>query len=662
MFVQVVQQRRRRRISPVFLHALLVLGLLAGLPVSFAQGPASGTFRVNAPAQVATGATSSLTVVLDWQNSEPNRFISFSNVELRVDAGIEFTGTTPTTDNTCTLVSPTVVRLSRTTNFSGVNSGVLTLCTVALRASSAAGVRNLSFSPTTVTCSTWSGITINCGTASAQIQVGSSAPPPPPQAYTVRGSIQGLASAGLQLRLNRGGDPNPVFTNPLGPGVLSYDFIQALSNGTTYAVSISQQPQSQDCTLSSPSSGTISGADAIVNVACVNSAPQPTRPDPPTNVVATALDRAASVSFSPPLSNGGSAITAYRVTASNGAAQSFAGTSGTFDGLINGFSYTFRVQAQNAVGLSDLSQASNMVTPGASMMPGQDKAFDINGDGNTDMLWYNSVFGDNYYQLRSGPSVTSQGSLFVHPTWRVVTSGDLDADGRGDLLWYNSATGESYYWLMNGPSPRQQGSLFVHPLWRITHSPDLDGDGRSDLLWINPGSGETHAWMMNGATRTSAGNLFVHPMWRVTHTGDLNGDRRADLIWYNEATGESYYWLMNGMLPISQGRLLLHPTWRVVAVGDLNADGREDLLWHNRATGESYYWLMSGGSPIAQGTLFVHPSWVITGTADVNGDGRADLLWHNPASGETVLWIMSGVTPTLQLSVSTDGRWRNINQ
>lgn len=388
-----------------------------------------------------------------------------------------------------------------------------------------------------------------------------------------------------------------------------------------------------------------------------------TLPGAPTNVVASAINSGAVVSFNSPASNGGASITGYTVTSSPGGVSAFfAGTSGTVTGLTNGVTYTFTVRARNTAGDGPASSPSNPVTPGGSTPFGQDRAFDINGDGNTDLLWYNASQGNSYYQLRSGQSVVVEGPLFVHPTWRVVSSGDLDGDGRGDLLWYNSASGDNYYWLMNGPSPRLQGSLLAHPLWRITHSPDLDGDGRSDLLWINPGTGETHAWMMNGVSRVGAGNLLVHPTWRVTHTGDLNGDRRADLVWYNDATGETYFWLMNGMAPVSQGRLLLHPTWRVVATGDLNADGRKDLLWHNRATGESYYWLMSGGAPITQGSLLVHPSWVITGTADVNGDGRADLLWHNPISGESYLWIMSGVTPFLQLSISTDWRWRNINQ
>ncbi len=88
-----------------------------------------------------------------------------------------------------------------------------------------------------------------------------------------------------------------------------------------------------------------------------------TAPGAPTNVVATAGNASATVSFTPPASNGGSAITSYKATSSGG--QSATGTASpiTVTGLTNGTTYTFTVQAINLVGTGPASTASSPVTP-----------------------------------------------------------------------------------------------------------------------------------------------------------------------------------------------------------------------------------------------------------------------------------------------------------
>jgi hypothetical protein len=128
-----------------------------------------------------------------------------------------------------------------------------------------------------------------------------------------------------------------------------------------------------------------------------------TIPGAPTIGVAAASGSGkATVSFAAPSSNGGDAITGYIVT-SNPEEITGAGTESPIrvTGLANGTSYTFTVQAVNAVGTGPASAASNSVTPTADGEIGNGKIPDT---GQT--ISYTDTAGEDSDYTITPPSYT----------------------------------------------------------------------------------------------------------------------------------------------------------------------------------------------------------------------------------------------------------------
>jgi uncharacterized repeat protein (TIGR02543 family) len=208
------------------------------------------------------------------------------------------------------------------------------------------------------------------------------------------------------------GAPTGVTGTSSAPGKATITFTAPTDNGgsvvTDYVVTSS--PGGFTCTTTNPSTGceitgltngtaytfTAVAQNSVGNSA--NSTPSAAvtpvgKPSTPTNIVASAGNASATVSFTAP-NNGGSAITRYDVEAFDENGVPFSPSLSctlnvpfptplacTFaNSLTNGLKYTFKVSASNAVGSSDTSTATAAITPDNLIAPTADQIVTPTGD------------------------------------------------------------------------------------------------------------------------------------------------------------------------------------------------------------------------------------------------------------------------------------------
>ena len=184
------------------------------------------------------------------------------------------------------------------------------------------------------------GVSATAGNASANVTWSAPSTGGPPATYTVTPFIGSSPQT-----------PTIVTGTPPATGVT----VKGLTNGTAYTFTVQAANANGSGPVSEPSS-------PVVPIAA---------PGAPTGVTASGGNHSATVTWTAPASNGGSAITSYTVTPFIGSeaqtatvvAGSPPATGVTVTGLTNGSSYTFKVTATNAAGTGPASEASAPVTP-----------------------------------------------------------------------------------------------------------------------------------------------------------------------------------------------------------------------------------------------------------------------------------------------------------
>jgi hypothetical protein len=264
---------------------------------------------------------------------------------------------------------------------------------------------------------------------------------------------------------------------------------------------------------------------------------------------------------------------------------------------------------------------------------------DFDGDGVLDYVWRNSSTGQVYLMFMTSPTKVKSGAVvWIEPdqNWKIVATGDLNGDGKTDLIWWNSSTGMVFGLLINGSSSPTGAVIWTEPdvtHWRIVATGDLNGDGKADLIWWNSSTGMVFGMLMNGTKVTSSGVIWTEPgvaNWRIVGTGDLNGDGKADLVWRNRSTGIVFGMLMNGLAVSSNGVFWTEPdlNWEIVSIGNYTNDAKADLLWRHKTTGMVYLLPMNGLTPSGGSVLWTEP--------DMTWRIESETEWRNNVYGAGV--------------------------
>ncbi len=281
--------------------------------------------------------------------------------------------------------------------------------------------------------------------------------------------------------------------------------------------------------------------------------------------------------------------------------------------------------ADNAHSMNNTSSLIAQFEP-TEVPPAHGVHNDINGDGKSDILFFNPSTNGLVYWLMNGSRFVSYNGFSAGSGYVPVGTGDLDGNGMTDILW--NGNGTLYVWLNNGSGGFTSTAISSYPGgWQLVGCRDVDGDGQDDILWYHPGLHQFVYWIMSGAQLIRQHETNVTPGFTAIGAGDFNGDGMADIAW-RDGSGHVYVWIGNGTnftqypVNVSAGS-----SWTAAGIGDVNGDGDSDIFWYQPSSGNVQYWLMSGQKVIGYKIFNTGPGYTFAGVGDFDGDGYADILW-----------------------------------
>ncbi|NLG36088.1 MAG: VCBS repeat-containing protein [Lentisphaerae bacterium] len=282
--------------------------------------------------------------------------------------------------------------------------------------------------------------------------------------------------------------------------------------------------------------------------------------------------------------------------------------------------------------------------------PGRVKLYWRNRSSNRAFIWH---LGDT----AARKAATAVYDLNLASGWIIAATADIDGDGDHDIIWYNTGTGRVFVWFLD-PDGVRSGTQAVCDVnlattWRIDAVADIDGDDVPDLLWRNRDSNRAYIWFLNAdGTRKSHGAVYDLNLpvgWEIVGLNDIDQDGTPDIVWCNRYTRRAYIWFLNSdgtrkdHGPVFE--LNLPSGWEVAGVEDIDGDGPGDIVWFNTGTRRTYIWFLNAdGTRKSHGAVYdvnLPAGWEIAGLRDVDSDGTPDIVWFNTGTRRVYVWFLN---------------------
>jgi RHS repeat-associated protein len=306
---------------------------------------------------------------------------------------------------------------------------------------------------------------------------------------------------------------------------------------------------------------------------------------------------------------------------------------------------------------------------------------DFDADGFSDVLYYDRASGTTRFYLNN-----HTGSFFTNtsniPTSSVdggsfLRTGDWNGDGRTDLMWLDSINGDNNWFLNNGVIGLNISfSSIINPVsFGANTNPsayffgDWNSDGMNDLMYWNRSTGTNTWYELHGTNSTLQFTTIsnaIDPSQIISgasttnlYLGEWNGDGSTDVMLFDKSTGGNKFYFSKGNLltgfdgPLQNRIDNSIPNYYNVNedfyIVDYNGDGFSDILIVNfdGSSGDHLWYKNDGlanfGPPIQNppglGTDTLQNKSILFG--NFSGTGVMDIVWYERGlnTNNNFLWV-----------------------
>lgn len=304
----------------------------------------------------------------------------------------------------------------------------------------------------------------------------------------------------------------------------------------------------------------------------------------------------------------------------------------------------------------------------------------------------------------SAAAFTQLNGTVVQPGngWKLISGNvDFNGDGNPDMLWFNTASTQTAVWYMQPDSNGVDSIIGSSSYVKLPNAttPVQPGNGwqldavttklgsSPVLVWENPTTGNAAIWQLNidSITGQATINLAnsklitdtdgVTPLqtgganagWKIIGAGNFGSSGAHDLLWFNTKTTQTVVWQMNGTSISSAGFVQTSNGitaipglgWQPVEIGSVDGTGTDQIIWQNGTAvavwdfGSNY--TLSAKSVILSQRLAAGEQ--IQAVADIDLNNTVDLLARNVTSNSDATRVYALDPTTFQISTPTTARY-----